>query len=442
MCALEVASQILRSVGRSWQDAAVLVIERDRALVKIWDGEAAVVQRWKTVDSYLRLGLDGRLIVLELATSDPRRIAEETGKLENIAKKVERSELYSPLPEPKEGLRIQNIVDDRIKRGLEDPASLVEDAVEEAMRSNVDRVSGTLSLEVYRRALITTAGFEGEEERSSIGLHLRAFSGEGSGHWSLGSTRIDDSSLKEVGRKAREIAHLSKKQAEFSPGKYDVILSPMVMGNLMNILAMMSSALATMMGYSFLSKYKAGDIVASNSFSLYDRPRDPLLPRGASFDDEGVETSDKAIIEDGKLKTLLHNGATASKNGSKSTGNAGWIMPRAWNLEIRGMDMKEGEMIEELRNGVLIMNNWYTRLQNYVEGQFSTVSRDAALLIEDGEVVGNVGRIRLSSSFPRLLKSIENMTRERSDVWWWEVDTPTRSPSSLIRGVELSRPEV
>ncbi|MEM3490944.1 MAG: metallopeptidase TldD-related protein, partial [Fervidicoccaceae archaeon] len=95
-----------------------------------------------------------------------------------------------------------------------------------------------------------------------------------------------------------------------------------------------------------------------------------------------------------------------------------------------------------LRNGIIIMNNWYTRLQNYVEGQFSTVSRDGALLVKDGEIVGNLGRVRLSTSLPRMLSSIEQLSRERSNILWWEVEIPTRSPFALIRGVNLTRPEV
>ncbi|MEM0242804.1 MAG: metallopeptidase TldD-related protein, partial [Fervidicoccaceae archaeon] len=163
---------------------------------------------------------------------------------------------------------------------------------------------------------------------------------------------------------------------------------------------------------------------------------------GALFDDEGVETVDKAIFEGGKLLTLLHNTATASRNGGKSTGNAGWVMPRAWNLDVLPGDVKEEEMAEILRNGIIIMNNWYTRLQNYVEGQFSTVSRDGALLVKDGEIVGNLGRVRLSTSLPRMLSSIEQLSRERSNILWWEVEIPTRSPFALIRGVNLTRPEV
>jgi len=442
MLALEIASQILNSIKRSWSDAAVAVIERERSLVKVWDGEPAVIQRWSTVDSYLRLGLEGRLFIIELATSDPRKIAEEAGRLERIAKKIEPSDLYSPLPSPDVPSMHQSCADRRIAEYLQNPVRLLEEPISEAMSAGGERVSGTLTLEVTNRALATTTGFEGTEDRSSLGLHLRAFKDSSSGHWSFGSSNIDEGALKEVGRKAGEIADLSKKIADFSPGKYDVVLSPMVMGNLANVLAMMSSALASMIGYSFLAKYKPGDEVASEAFSFYDRPRDPSLPGSASFDDEGVETWDKAVIERGKLVTLLHNTATASKFGSKSTGNAGWMMPRAWNLEISQGDLKEEELAEELKNGIMVMNNWYTRLQNYVEGQFSTVSRDAALLVRNGEIIGNVGRVRVASSFPRLLSSIEQMTRERNNVWWWEVEIPTRAPFSLIRGVEITRPEV
>ncbi|MFZ8783437.1 MAG: metallopeptidase TldD-related protein, partial [Desulfurococcaceae archaeon] len=150
---------------------------------------------------------------------------------------------------------------------------------------------------------------------------------------------------------------------------------------------------------------------------------------------------DKPIIERGLIRSILHNNATALKSQLKSTGNAGWVYPRPWNLEISEGELREEEIPSVIRNGVIITNNWYTRLQNYYEGYFSTVSRDAALLVRNGEIEGHVGKVRIATSFPRLLSSIVGASRSRHDVSWWEVRVPTRAPFLLVENTPLTKPE-
>jgi len=212
-----------------------------------------------------------------------------------------------------------------------------------------------------------------------------------------------------------------------------------VFGNLLNYVAFMSSAFYVLMGFSFLSKNKPGDQVASEVLTVYDDPRNRGLAGARSFDDEGIPTMSKPLVERGVLRTFLHNTKTAAKMKTKTTGNAGWVSPHAWNLRVKPGDYKLEEMIREVKRGVLITNNWYTRLQSYVEGIFSTIARDAAFLIENGEIVRPVEKFRIADTFPRLLKNIAALTREIYDIWWWEVDVPTRAPYVLAKEINISR---
>jgi PmbA protein len=288
---------------------------------------------------------------------------------------------------------------------------------------------------------VTSKGYECSEAKTTFEVYARAFKGELTGHWAHGSTRVSLDAVRDVGRRAGYYATITKNRVDFTPGEYDVVLSPLVMGNLLEYVAWMSSALMVLMGFSIFAKYKPGDKVAVESFSVYDAPRDTSLPGVVGFDAEGVETHNKPIIEKGVLVTLLHNNATASKMNTKSTGNAGWVNPQPWNLDVPGGLIREEELVRELRDGVFITNNWYTRLQNYYEGLFSTVSRDAALLVKNGEIVGHVGRIRVTSTFSKLLSGIKGISKERFDVQWWEVRIPTRAPYIVVSKLQLTRPE-
>ncbi|MEM2794929.1 MAG: metallopeptidase TldD-related protein, partial [Thermofilaceae archaeon] len=229
---------------------------------------------------------------------------------------------------------------------------------------------------------------------------------------------------------------------QIEPGAYDVLLSPMVVGNLMNLVGMMASALAVLMGNSMFARTEPGSKVASEKFSLIDAPRNPELLGSTSFDEEGQSTENKPIIEEGILKTLLHNSKTAAKFGTKTTGNAGIMFPRAWTLSIPAGDSTFDEMVKELKKGIIITNNWYTRLQNYVEGIFSTIARDAAFYVENGEIKHPVTRIRIADRLPKLLSNIELLGRDLYDISWWEVSPAVRAPYMMARDIGISRPFV
>ena len=97
---------------------------------------------------------------------------------------------------------------------------------------------------------------------------------------------------------------------------------------------------------------------------------------GRVFDDEGTPTQSTKIIEGGVLTSYLHNLTTAKRFKTESTGNAGWIEPDAWNLEVGHGDSGYSEMVKEMKRGMSLTSNWYTRFTNYRTGEFSTVPRD------------------------------------------------------------------
>lgn len=442
MSAVELGQALLKALSKLYDEIAVLIVENEKAMVKLWNTELSVVQTWSETEINLRLAKSRRLWTIYLSARDPLHVVKGAEEIVKLADKIEEAELYVPLPEPGECSPVENAYDANVEVFMNDPSKPVEVMIDEALSSGVERVAGTLTLTKTNRALLTSKGFQCTEKTTGVEAYIRAFKGEFSGHWAHGSTKLSLSEIRTVGRKAGQYATITNNRVDISPGTYNVLISPLVAGNLFNYIAMMASALHVMTGFSMFARYKAGEKLAPEEFTLLDKPRDPTLPSTRGFDDEGLKTFDKPIIENGVFKTLLHNSGTALRMGDKSTGNAGWIRPVAWNLEISSGGIKEEELLSEVREGVVVTNNWYTRLQNYYEGLFSTVSRDATLMVRNGEVVGYVGRVRIATSFPKLLNSIVGASRERYDIRWWEVRTPTRTPYFILQNIPITRPEV
>jgi len=438
----ELSGVLLKALMGKFDEVSVLVEENHRVMVKLWNTEPSVTQSWLETNIHLRLAKSGRLWVLSYEARDPVYILKHAENLLKIADRVEQSELYAPLPEPGVCKPLSGVYDGKVESYMDDPSGLVGEIIDSSISQGVDRVAGALTLTKSKITLVNSRGFECEEYKTSVEAYARAFKGDYSGHWAYGQTGVNIQAIREVGRKAGYYASITSKRVDVSPGEYRVAVSPLVVGNLFNYLSFMSSALYVLIGFSVFAKYRPGEKIGSENVSLYDKPRDTMLPGARGFDDEGVETFDKPIIEHGVVKNILHNTGTASKMQAKSTGNAGWIYPSPWNLEIASGDLKEEEIPSVLGSGLIILNNWYTRLQNYYEGYFSTVSRDMALLVKNGEIEGHVGRVRIATSFPRLLNNVIGVSRERYDISWWEVRIPARAPFMILENIQVTKPEV
>ena len=215
-------------------------------------------------------------------------------------------------------------------------------------------------------------------------------------------------------------------------------MSPTVASNLVETVASAASAFSVDAGTSYLVD-KLGKKVAAPSFSLTDHGVTEGGFGGRAFDDEGVKTKSSKIIEAGILRSYLHNLTTARKWKVRSTGNAGFVTPHPWNLEIAAGDSDYDEMVSEMKSGIVLTSNWYTRFKNHRTGEFSTVPRDGAYLVERGKAVKPLKGMRMGDDLQRMLSSVELLSKRREWIQWWEVETPTLCPWMLIDGMTVTR---
>ena len=312
-------------------------------------------------------------------------------------------------------------------------------AISASLAAGGKRSAGVIDAGTVSYAILTSTGTKGTDARTSITLNIRSFAEkDASGHGLSCSSTLAGFDPEKAGRKAGTDAKEMREASEPEPGAYQVLLSPTVASNIVETVGRAASAFSVEAGMSYLVE-KLGKKVAAESFSLTDHGTVKGGLGGRVFDDEGTQTRSTPVIQNGVLSTYLHNLTTAKKWRTKSTGSAGLVSPHGWNYEVGAGDSSYDEMVKEMRRGIILTSNWYTRFKNPRTGEFSTVPRDGAHLVEDGRVTRPLKGMRAGDDLPRMFSSVQLLSKDREWIEWWEVDTPTLCPWILIDGVKITR---
>ena len=214
------------------------------------------------------------------------------------------------------------------------------------------------------------------------------------------------------------------------------VIENLAFSSLLGAMSNIFSAEAVQKNISKL-KGKLNESVASSIVTLVD---DPFLKDGlgnSSFDDEGVPTSYKEIIQDGILKTYLYNLKTAYKDGVSSTGNGvkgsykGTVGISSFNLYIKPSDKSFDKMIENIKEGIFITDfaGLHSGL-NTISGDFSLAGE--GFYIKDGKIDRPLNQITISGNFFELLKNIKDIA---SDIKF--SFSSVGSPSIMVEGLKV-----
>ncbi len=389
------------------------------------------------VSVYLAKG--GRRIVGGSTNMSEPRLADFIERLYKTMVNLSKEPVYAPLPATPNTFSRPGYSDKKLVESEKVIPELTKEAIAAAREAGARRSAGALEASVSTTHILTSNGTYGRDASSSILLNIRSFTDRNaSGHGLSCSESLADFRPRDAGRRAGENAKRMLNSKRPEAGKYDLLLSPTVAANLVSVTGEYASAFSVDAGTSFLAD-KIGKKVAAESFDLTDHGRVKGCLAGANFDEEGTPTQSTRIVGGGVLKTYLHNLTTAKKFKTHTTGNAGLVEPSPWNLEVSPGDSTYDEMVREMKHGIILTSNWYTRFTNSRTGEFSTVPRDGTYLVENGSVTKPLSGLRVSDSIERLLSSIRLLSKEREWIQWWEVDTPTLIPWLLVEGVSVTR---
>ncbi len=211
----------------------------------------------------------------------------------------------------------------------------------------------------------------------------------------LDPTRTSQSILDRVGR------HLGA--TPLATGRYRAVFEPEVTTVIVQLLLMSLSGKAVAEGKSRLAG-RLGERIASERLSLVD---DPTLERGLAsrpFDVEGTPAQRTVLIEQGVLRSFLHNSDTARRTGQANTGNAARSYASTLGVSASNVLIEAGDGTE-LADGLIVTDLMGVHAgANPITGDVSV--QGLGLRVEGGEE-RPVENFAVAFNLFRLLEQIE-----------------------------------
>lgn len=425
-------------------DAVAEAIETTVKQVRFSNSQIDAVNSWTERHLALFVSVGKKLMSTDLR--DLGKAEAGAKELVGLAKKAPPSKSYGGVAAGR--FKYKRVRADKRIVDLREPSRYARDAIDAAERAGASNVGGTFYAYHERIGISSSGGALGDDESTSVNLSVRAFSQpEASGHAVCCTPRLSGMDASGTGRRAGELSVKAKDPISGREGKFDLVLEPLCLGSFIQSTSSMMSALRVEISTSMYAK-KIGKAVASKEIRFYDDPTIPSTSR-RSFDHEGVPTRKNLLIKDGILKTYLHNTSTAKRFKTKTTASAGPLIPTPFTFAAQPIpmhpvvepgDWSADEIVAETKNGLYLNNTWYTRFQNYSTGEFSTIPRDAILMIRDGEIVGAAKNIRISDNMLDFWKRVDALSKSSEEVYWWdEAAPPSTLPIVRARDMNITR---
>jgi predicted Zn-dependent protease len=238
------------------------------------------------------------------------------------------------------------------------------------------------------------------------------------------SVRLSDLDGALLGARAAAKAQAGADPVELPPGRYEVVLEPPAVADVLQHLAFWGfNGRAMAEGRSFV---RPGVAQFDESVTLVDDPLAAGTP-GQSFDAEGTPGRRLVLVEGGRSVAVAHDrrsaatlGGEASSTGHAVPDGARWgafpaylgLLPgaqpggsgAACGSEAVGVvDPAAAELVGGVERGLLVSDLWYTRPLDPKTVVVTGLTRNGVWLIEDGKITAPVANLRFTQSYPQAL---------------------------------------
>ncbi len=312
--------------------------------------------------------------------------------------------------------------------------------VENAARgvAGVSKSGGASASASQRKtALVTSNGFAGAYQRSSVSLSVSAIAGEGTGmerdyDYSSASHFDDLKSPAQIGKSAGERAVRRLRPRKIASQSVPVIYDRRVAASLLGHLSSAINGAAIARGTGFL-KDRMNTQILSKGISIIDNP---LRPRGLAsrpFDGEGLPTGQREMIADGiltgwflDLRSARQLGLTPTGNGARGLG--GPPGPSPSNLHMAPGHLSPEDMIGSLTKGLFI-TELIGNSVNMVTGDYSRGA--SGFWIENGQLAYPVSEITIAGNLLDMFMTLE----PANDL---EFKSSTNAPTCRLEGLTIA----
>lgn len=228
--------------------------------------------------------------------------------------------------------------------------------------------------------------------------------------------RLTDLDGAALGARAATKARAWTEPVELEPGRYEVVLEPDAVSDLLTNLAFAAfNGRAVNERRSFV---RVGADQLDPTLTVVDDP----LAVGLGFDSQGTPRQRLTLVDAGRTVAVTHDRRTAAEAGTTSTGhdaeNRFGAGPSARHLgivptagfdavaeEADGVvaDASVAELVAGMERGLLVTDFWYTRVLDPRTLSLTGLTRNGLWLVEDGRVTAPVKNFRFTQSYAAAL---------------------------------------
>lgn len=420
---LELLSDISRmAIRKGATDAEVMGITASEFSVEVRLGEIEKVREANTQGIGLRVLHNGRQASCSTSEISSESIeslvttAIEMARLTSVDEAAllpDSSEMASELPAVDQlEMTDPGIVDLSTAAKIE-LARTAEDAARSSDTRIVNSEGAACSTINSRTMLVSTAGFAGSYDGTTISLFTAPIARDGEqmqvGYW--GDRRRNLSNLDspvEIGKEAARRALRKLGARQVPTQSVPVVFEYGATEELLDSVFEVVSGSAIFRRASFLVG-RLDEIVASTLLTVIDDGRRPGALGTRPFDSEGLPTRKTVIIDKGRLNNYLLNTYTARKLNLNSTGNAARGLTGSTSVGIGNLYLQPGttlpaEIIRSVRNGFYVTEMIGFGF-NPVTGDYSRGA--SGWWISEGELAYPVEEVTIAGNFSDMLRGIE-----------------------------------
>ncbi|GAA2549502.1 metallopeptidase TldD-related protein [Pseudonocardia hydrocarbonoxydans] len=398
-------------------------------------------------------GTAAGVVSSSVAVTDPAQLADLVRAAEASARDAGPAQDAMPLPDPSETDPTWD--DPAAETSIGVYGTFAEGLAE--VLAGPQRQYGFASHELATTWLGTSAGVRRRWVQPTGSVELNAKTPDLSGSAWVGASTADFTDVDVVDLAAQAARRLDwgKRKVTLPAGRYETLLPPSAVSDLMIYLAWSMEGRPAQEGRSALSGpdgTRVGERLTGLPLTLACDPAAPGLAYepfltttrsgdGVSVFDNGAPTRRVDWVREGVIAELGWSRAEAAEFGTTFT-------PPGDNLLLTGgSDASLEEMAGRTGRGLLLTCLWYIRLVDPASLLLTGLTRDGVYLVEDGEVVGEVDHnFRFNHSPLDVLRSAtevgateRTLPREWKDWFTRAAMPPVRVPDFTMSSVSLGR---
>jgi predicted Zn-dependent protease len=269
-------------------------------------------------------------------------------------------------------------------------------------------LSGFAEHHVVTTYLGSTTGLRRRHVQPTGALQLVGRSGGRSAWAGAGTTDFTDVGIETLEERIGRGLDWAARQVEIPAGRYEVVLPPESVADMMTYLVSAASGRESEEGRTVFSRpgggTRIGESLTPTPFDLWSDPREPglecaeFLAVGASgvdlsVFDNGLPLGRTDWIREGRLAHLRYHRAGAERSGVVAAAPVDNLV-----LSLPGASGSVDDLVSRTERGLLLTCLWYIRQVDPQTLLLTGLTRDGVYLVEDGRVVGATNNFRFNES--------------------------------------------